>query len=75
MNDIRLFDEGLTFDDLLLKPAYSAILPAEVDTGTLLLRDITLSVPLVSSAMDTVTESATAITMARQGGWASSTRT
>lgn len=67
MND-RMFEEGLTFDDLLLKPAFSQVLPAEVDTGTLLLRDITLSVPLVSSAMDTVTESATAITMARQGG-------
>ncbi|MDR2935449.1 MAG: IMP dehydrogenase [Candidatus Adiutrix sp.] len=64
----RLFDEGLTFDDLLLMPAYSEVLPTEVDTGTVLLRDISLSVPLVSSAMDTVTESATAITMARQGG-------
>jgi IMP dehydrogenase len=68
MSMTRLFDEGLTFDDLLLMPAYSEVLPTEVDTGTVLLRDISLSVPLVSSAMDTVTESATAITMARQGG-------
>ena len=62
------FFEGLTFDDLLLMPAYSEVLPTEIDTSTRLLRDIVLSVPLVSSAMDTVTESETAITMARQGG-------
>ena len=68
MNETGTFHEGLTFDDLLLKPAYSDVLPAEVDTSTRLLKDIVLSVPLVSSAMDTVTESETAITMARQGG-------
>jgi len=68
MSKTKTFDEGLTFDDLLLLPAYSEVLPTEVDTSTRLLQDIVLSVPLVSSAMDTVTESETAITMARQGG-------
>ena len=68
MNEMMPYREGLTFDDLLLAPGYSEILPAEVDTVTCLLRDIMLSVPLVSSAMDTVTESETAITMARHGG-------
>jgi IMP dehydrogenase len=68
MSQTRTFEEGLTFDDLLLVPAYSDVLPVDVDTSTRLLRDIVLSVPLVSSAMDTVTESETAITMARQGG-------
>jgi len=57
-----------TFDDLLLVPAYSAILPHEVDVRTRLSRNIELNVPIVSAAMDTVTESETAITMARQGG-------
>ncbi|KXS55770.1 MAG: IMP dehydrogenase [Candidatus Adiutrix intracellularis] len=60
--------EGLTFDDLLLIPAYSEILPAEVDLTTTLARDIILQTPIISSAMDTVTEAATAITMARHGG-------
>ena len=68
MRETGTFNEGLTFDDLLLLPAYSEVLPTGVDTSTRLLRDIVLSVPLVSSAMDTVTESETAITMARQGG-------
>ena len=62
------YQEGLTFDDLLLIPAYSEILPAEVSLATQLTRDITLNIPLLSAAMDTVTESKTAITMARQGG-------
>ena len=68
MSEIKMFEKGLTFDDLLLVPAYSEIVPAEVETSTRLLRDIVLSVPLVSSAMDTVTRSETAITLARQGG-------
>lgn len=59
---------GLTFDDLLLKPGYSQILPRDVDTSTWLTRGIALNIPLVSAAMDTVTESETAITMARHGG-------
>jgi IMP dehydrogenase len=59
---------GLTFDDVLLLPAESDVVPAEVDTSTKLSRNITLRVPLVSSAMDTVTEARMAIAMARHGG-------
>jgi IMP dehydrogenase len=59
---------GLTFDDVLLLPAASDIVPAEADTRTRLSRSIELAVPLVSSAMDTVTEARMAIAMARQGG-------
>jgi IMP dehydrogenase len=62
------FQEGLTFDDLLLVPDRSAVLPAEVDVKTRLTKNIPLNVPVVSAAMDTVTEAATAITLARQGG-------
>jgi len=62
------FKEGLTFDDLLLVPGYSSVLPTEVDVKTRLSRNITLNIPIVSAAMDTVTEAETAITMARQGG-------
>ena len=64
----RQFKVAFTFDDLLLIPNHSAVLPAEVDVRSKLSRNIQLSVPIVSAAMDTVTESATAITMARQGG-------
>ncbi len=60
--------EGLTFDDVLLVPAHSAILPRDVDLSTRLTKNISLNIPLVSAAMDTVTESRTAITMAREGG-------
>src|SRR5436190_11502058 len=59
---------GLTFDDVLLLPAASDVLPADADTSTRLSRNITLRIPLVSSAMDTVTEARLAIAMARQGG-------
>jgi IMP dehydrogenase len=68
MMEDRIWAEGLTFDDLLLVPAFSEIIPADVDVSTLLTRDIRLNMPLVSAAMDTVTEGETAITMARQGG-------
>ncbi|MBN2844635.1 MAG: IMP dehydrogenase [Deltaproteobacteria bacterium] len=60
--------EGLTFDDLLLVPAESGILPREVDTSTLLTNNISLSIPIVSAAMDSVTESRTAICLAQEGG-------
>ena len=60
--------EALTFDDLLLVPAESAILPRDVETSTFLTRHIPLNIPIVSAAMDTVTESRTAICMAQEGG-------
>ena len=60
--------QALTFDDVMLVPAASAILPAETDTRTRLTREIELGIPLVSAAMDTVTESALAIAMAQAGG-------
>ncbi|MDH3740789.1 MAG: IMP dehydrogenase [Hyphomicrobiales bacterium] len=60
--------EYLTFDDVLLKPAASQVLPAEVDTSTKLTRDIDLAMPILSSAMDTVTEAPMAIAMAQMGG-------
>ena len=60
--------EGLTFDDVLLVPARSAVVPAEVDTRTCLTRGIALNIPMVSAAMDTVTESHLAIALAQQGG-------
>ncbi len=60
--------EALTFDDVLLVPAYSEVLPKDVDTRTRLTRGIDLHIPLISAAMDSVTEARTAITMAREGG-------
>lgn len=64
----RIWKEGLTFDDVLLVPAYSAVLPREVDITTRLTRSIRLNIPMVSAAMDTVTEAELAIALARQGG-------
>jgi len=67
MNESRV-REGLTFDDVLLVPAASSVLPSDADVGTQLTREIALSMPLVSAAMDTVTEHRTAICMAQNGG-------
>jgi IMP dehydrogenase len=64
----KAIEERLTFDDVLLVPCFSAVLPKEVETGTRLTRTIRLNIPLVSAAMDTVTESRTAISMAQEGG-------
>ncbi|MDP9862990.1 MULTISPECIES: IMP dehydrogenase [Streptosporangium] len=64
----RFTEPGLTFDDVLLVPAYSDLQPGEADTSTRLSRGITLRIPLVSAAMDTVTEARMAVAMARQGG-------
>ena len=60
--------QGLTFDDILLEPRYSEVVPAEVDVGTQLTRRIQLNIPLLSSPMDTVTESEMAIALALEGG-------
>lgn len=67
-HDDKILGEGLTYDDVLLVPAYSDVLPREVSIKTRFTRNITLNVPIVSAAMDTVTESAMAIAMAREGG-------
>ena len=64
----KFIGEGLTFDDVLLVPAYSEILPRETDISTYLTREIKINIPIVSAAMDTVTESKLAIAMAREGG-------
>ena len=61
-------EQGLTFDDVLLVPQFSEILPKEVDLKTKLTQKISLNIPILSAAMDTVTESKMAIALARQGG-------
>jgi len=64
----KFFGEGLTFDDVLLMPSYSQVLPREVNIQTRLTREISLNIPMLSSAMDTVTEATLAIALAREGG-------
>lgn len=64
----KFFGEGLTFDDVLLVPAYSQVLPREVNISTKLTKSITLNIPMLSAAMDTVTEANLAIALAREGG-------
>ncbi|MBX2925375.1 MAG: IMP dehydrogenase [Chitinophagaceae bacterium] len=64
----KFFGEGLTFDDVLLVPAYSQVLPREVNITTRLTKNITLNIPMLSAAMDTVTEANLAIALAREGG-------
>jgi IMP dehydrogenase len=64
----KFYTEGLTYDDVLVLPAYSEILPREVNTTTQLTRNIQIKVPIISAAMDTVTESKLAIAMAQEGG-------
>jgi IMP dehydrogenase len=64
----KFIGEGLTFDDVLLVPAYSQILPREVDVSTQLTKSIRLNIPMLSAAMDTVTEANLAIALAREGG-------
>ena len=64
----KFFGEGLTFDDVLLMPGFSQVLPRDVEIKTKLTKDLTLNVPLLSAAMDTVTEAALAMALAREGG-------
>src|SRR5438128_6659055 len=64
----RIAYQGITFDDVLLEPAYSDVIPREVDVRTQLSRNIRLNIPVVSSPMDTVTESELAIALAQEGG-------
>lgn len=65
---MRILEEALTFDDVLLVPAHSNVLPAEVDLSTQLTRDIRMNIPMLSAAMDTVTEAKLAIALAQEGG-------
>ena len=65
---LRIAHDALTFDDVLLLPAFSDVLPSQVDLTTQLTRNIRLNIPLLSAAMDTVTEARLAIAMAQEGG-------
>ena len=64
----KIVGEGLTYDDVLLVPAYSQIIPRDVDISTRFTKNIRINVPIVSAAMDTVTEYQMAIAIAREGG-------
>src|SRR6187397_582756 len=65
---MRIIHEALTFDDVLLEPAYSEVLPREVKLKTQLTRSLSLNIPIISAAMDTVTEARLAIALAQEGG-------
>src|SRR4029453_13779055 len=65
---MRILEEALTFDDVLLVPAYSEVLPREVDLSTRITRKVSVNLPVLSAAMDTVTEARLAITIAQEGG-------
>src|SRR5215468_11876581 len=64
----RIAYQGITFDDVLLEPAYSDVLPRDVDVRTQLTRNVRIDIPVLSSPMDTVTESELAIALAQEGG-------
>ena len=64
----KIIGEGITFDDVLLVPAYSEVIPNQVDLSTMLTKKIQLNIPMMSAGMDTVTEHRMAIAMARQAG-------
>lgn len=68
LNNLAQITEGLTYDDVLLAPAYSEVLPREVSLKSKFTKLIDINTPIVSAAMDTVTESAMAIAIAQQGG-------
>lgn len=68
LSDKKIIEQAITFDDVLLVPAQSNVLPREVDTSTFITTDLKLNIPIVSAAMDTVTEKKLAIALARQGG-------
>ena len=72
LSESKFLGEALTFDDVLLVPDYSEVLPREVDISSYLTRELKLNVPIISAAMDSVTDARLAIAIARQGGriWA-----
>jgi IMP dehydrogenase len=72
--DEKFAREGLTFDDVLILPAASSVLPCDVSTQTRLTRTITINIPIISAAMDTVTEGKLAIALAREGGLGAGSR-
>ena len=72
---LRIVEEALTFDDVLLVPSHSTVLPNTADLRTKLTANITLNIPMVSAAMDTVTESNLAIALAQKAVWGSFTKT
>ena len=71
MDENKIVSEGITFDDVLLRPAKSNLVPSQTDTSTQLTNHIRINIPILSAAMDTVTESALAIALAQEGGFGS----